>query len=318
MSTDAKETELEYREDKEGGVVITMPADEVEDDDEPVSAAAGGSQEADDDADDESADGDYDSPIREARRARRKAKKEYIKKTNVEKDQRLQMLDRENAAMKERLAVLERKAQGTDLAQIDRAIDDEERRLQWAQKKREEAISNSDGALSVQAEDAVYEARQKVEQLRHLKQRAMQAAQEAPAHDPRIKRHSDNWLAENDWYDSGLKDEDSKIAKVVDSTLHEEGWDPAMPDYWQEFNRRLHKKLPHRYTDSDDERSSRRPRSVVTGSGRETMSEGGRVNVVIEPEKIRAMKDAGLWENEVLRKKMLQRYARESRKYPRS
>ena len=91
-----------------------------------------------------------------------------------------------------------------------------------------------------------------------------------------------------------------------------------MPDYWQEFNRRLHKKLPHRYTDSDDERSSRRPRSVVTGSGRETMSEGGRVNVVIEPEKIRAMKDAGLWENEVLRKKMLQRYARESRKYPRS
>ena len=298
MSTDTKETELEYREDKEGGVVITMPADEVEDDDEPVSAAAGGAQEADDDADDESADGDYDSPIREARRARRKAKKEYIKKTNVEKDQRLQMLDRENAAMKERLAVLERKAQGTDLAQIDRAIDDEERRLQFAQRKREEAISNSDGPLGVQAEDAVYEARQKVEQLRHLKQRAMQAAQEAPAHDPRITRHSNNWLAENDWYDSNLKDEDSKIAKVVDSTLHEEGWDPAMPDYWQEFNRR--------------------PRSVVTGSGRETMSEGGRVNVVIEPEKIRAMKDAGLWENEVLRKKMLQRYARESRKYPRS
>jgi hypothetical protein len=318
MSTDTKETELEYREDKEGGVVITLPADEVEDDDEPVSAAAGGAQEADDDTDDESADGDYDSPIREARRARRKAKKEYIKKTNVEKDQRLQMLDRENAAMKERLAVLERKAQGTDLAQIDRAIDDEERRLQFAQRKREEAISNSDGPLGVQAEDAVYEARQKVEQLRHLKQRAMQAAQEAPAYDPRIKRHSDNWLAENDWYDSNLKDEDSKIAKVVDSTLHEEGWDPAMPDYWQEFNRRLHKKLPHRYTDSDDERSSRRPRSVVTGSGRETMSEGGRVNVVIEPEKIRAMKDAGLWENEVLRKKMLQRYARESRKYPRS
>ena len=202
MSTE-KETELEYREDKDGGVVITMPADEVEDDDEPVSAAAGGAQEADDDTDDESADGDYDSPIREARRARRKAKKEYIKKTNVEKDQRLQMLDRENAAMKERLAVLERKAQGADLAQIDRAINAEERRLQYAQAKLEEAVNNSDGSLSVQAQDAVYEARQKVEQLRHLKQRANQAAQEAPAHDPRIKRHSDNWLSENDWYDPG-------------------------------------------------------------------------------------------------------------------
>jgi hypothetical protein len=30
MSTDTKETELEYREDKEGGVVITLPADEVD------------------------------------------------------------------------------------------------------------------------------------------------------------------------------------------------------------------------------------------------------------------------------------------------
>jgi hypothetical protein len=99
--------------------------------------------------------------------------------------------------------------------------------------------------------------------------------------------------------------------------MAQEGWNPATKDYWQEFDRRLQKRLPHRYTDSYDERRQTRPRSVVVGGGRESVSENGKIRIQIEPEKIRAMKEAGLWENPQVRKKMLERYAREQRKYTR-
>jgi tRNA uridine 5-carbamoylmethylation protein Kti12 len=80
-------------------------------------------------------DGDSDQPgdtdaIREARRNRRRAKKEYIKRTHVEKDAKLTLLERQNQQLVERLSVLERKQSGADLARFDKAIEDEQLRLQ--------------------------------------------------------------------------------------------------------------------------------------------------------------------------------------------
>ena len=88
------------------------------------------------------------------------------------------------------------------------------------------------------------------------------------------------------------------------------------PDYWEELNSRLSEKLPNRYTESSNGKpAQRRPRSVVTSSGREVASSnsGGRNTFTLSPDQVKAMKDAGMWENIEVRNRMIKRYAMEAR-----
>jgi hypothetical protein len=95
-----------------------------------------------------------------------------------------------------------------------------------------------------------------------------------------------------------------------------EGYDPASEDYWDELDKRLSKRLPHRYNESYDEAPKRRPKSFVTGSSREVASSGGgRNSFVLAPEQVRAMKEAGMWDDPDKRAKMIKRYAQEARNY---
>jgi len=302
MSTDKVE-DIPVTEEKDGSVTVELPDELVSEDssDEPIQAQD---------------DGDADQPgdtdaVREARRNRRKAKKEYIKRTNEEKDQRLVSLQRENEEFRKRLADVEKKSQGFELARLDKAIEDEELRLKYFDAKRREAINNSNGDAYTQASNNYDEARRKYEAMKALKNRAAQAESE-PQTDPRMLRHAKSWMESNSWYDPNGSDEDSEIAKVIDAKLAKEGYDPSSADYWDELDTRLQKRLPHRYTQSQDE-PRRRPRSFVTGSGRE--STGGRQGntLVLEPEQVRAIKEAGFWDDPAMRAKMIKRYAEQAR-----
>ncbi len=302
MSTDKVE-DIPVTEEKDGSVTVELPDELVSEDssDEPIQAQD---------------DGDADQPgdtdaVREARRNRRKAKKEYIKRTNEEKDQRLVSLQRENEEFRKRLADVEKKSQGFELARLDKAIEDEELRLKYFDAKRREAINNSNGDAYTQASNNYDEARRKYEAMKALKNRAAQAESE-PQTDPRMLRHAKSWMESNSWYDPNGSDEDSEIAKVIDAKLAKEGYDPSSADYWDELDTRLQKRLPHRYTQSQDE-PRRRPRSFVTGSGRE--STGGRQGntLVLEPEQVRAIKEAGFWDDPAMRAKMIKRSAEQAR-----
>jgi hypothetical protein len=302
MSTDKVE-DIPVTEEKDGSVTVELPDELVPEDssDEPIQAQD---------------DGDADQPgdtdaVREARRNRRKAKKEYIKRTNEEKDQRLVSLQRENEEFRKRLAEVEKKSQGFELARLDKAIEDEELRLKYFDAKRREAINNSNGDAYTQASNSFEEARRKYEAMRALKERASKTESE-PQADPRMLRHAKSWMESNSWYDPNGSDEDSEIAKVIDAKLAKEGYDPSSADYWDELDARLQKRLPHRYTQQQDE-PRRRPRSFVTGSGRE--STGGRQGntLVLEPEQVRAIKEAGFWDDPAMRAKMIKRYAQQAR-----
>jgi hypothetical protein len=302
MSTDKVE-DIPVTEEKDGSVTVELPDELVTEDssDEPIQAQD---------------DGDADQPgdtdaVREARRNRRKAKKEYIKRTNEEKDQRLVLLQRENEEFRKRLAEVEKKSQGFELARLDKAIEDEELRLKYFDAKRREAINNSNGDAYTQASNSFEEARRKYDAMKALKNRATQAESE-PQADPRMLRHAKSWMESNSWYDPNGSDEDSEIAKVIDAKLAKEGYDPSSADYWDELDARLQKRLPHRYTQQQDE-PKRRPRSFVTGSGRE--STGGRQGntLVLEPEQVRAIKEAGFWDDPAMRAKMIKRYAEQAR-----
>jgi hypothetical protein len=304
MSTDKVE-DIPVTEEKDGSVTVELPDELVTEDssDEPEV------QSAQDDGDADQP-GDTDA-VREARRNRRKAKKEYIKRTNEEKDQRLVLLQRENEEFRKRLAEVEKKSQGFELARLDKAIEDEELRLKYFDAKRREAINNSNGDAYTQASNSFEEARRKYDAMRALKERASKTESE-PQADPRMLRHAKSWMESNSWYDPNGSDEDSEIAKVIDAKLAKEGYDPSSADYWDELDARLQKRLPHRYTQQQDE-PKRRPRSFVTGSGRE--STGGRQGntLVLEPEQVRAIKEAGFWDDPAMRAKMIKRYAQQAR-----
>jgi hypothetical protein len=259
--------------------------------------------------------GDVDHPddseaVRAARRARRRSKKDLIRKTNEEKDVRLQSIQRENEDLRNRLSRVEQRTQGADIARLDKTIEDQQVRLEYNRMKLAEATSAGDGEAAVKAQEALYETRQQLDQLARLKRQVEQPAQSTI--DPSIQRNATTWIERNGWYKPDLSDTDSKIAKQVDEVLSKEGWSPSDPDYWDE----LQKYLPHRYNGADKRESSQRtPRNTVGSSGREASAAYGGTNrtFTLSAEQVRAMKDAGMWDNPEKRAKMIKRYAAESR-----
>lgn len=320
MSTEnEKDERIEVKEEVDGSAVVALPdtipnpqAEDEADEAAPVEAADAGP--AGDDADADSPD-DSDA-LRAAKRARRKAKRELVKSKNVEKDHKLAFLERQNQELLERLAAVERKTHSADLARIDKAIDDMNLRLQYAKNKMAEATNAGDGEALARAQELWYDARQQVESLNNLKKTAVQPQRQQSIPDPRMQRLAADWMERNSWYDPSNRDMDSKITKQIDEALTAEGWNPNTPDYWEELDNRLHQYLPHRYNRNTDESPSARskPRSIVTGSGRESSTRAGGANsFTLSPEQVRAMKDAGFWDDPVKRNKMIKRYAIEAR-----
>jgi len=313
MTTENELDKIVVTEEADGSAVIDLP-DSIESPDEQEDdrmAAGGSADQADDDVIPED-----ETEYQRARREKRRAKRDLAKKTGVEKDMKLQLLERKNQELMERLSVVERKTHSADLARIDKAIEDQELRLQYAKMKISEAASASDGHAMAEAQEMMYEARRQMEALSNFKKAAVEPRQsQGNVPDPRLQRLAANWMEKNDWYDPNARDTDSKIAKQIDETLVSEGWDPTSPDYWNELDNRLHKYLPHKYNDSTDVRSStKRPRSVVTSSGRESVNGSTNRNTfVLKPEQVRAMKDAGFWDDPEKRSKMIKRYAQEAR-----
>jgi hypothetical protein len=311
-----QEPQIEVKEALDGSAVVELPDDlappeEQEAQPEPQEAAA--------DSNDEDADAPDDSEaLRAAKRARRKAKRELVKKTNSEKDARLQALQRKVDELTQRLSVTESKTHSADLARLDKTIEDSELRLQYARMKMSEATSAQDGEAFAKAQEMWYDARKQVEDLKRFRETAATPRQQASIPDPKLQRLAADWMDRNSWYRPDNKDTDSKIAKQIDESLTAEGWDPTSEEYWDELDNRLQRYLPHRYNQQEDETPSRRsrPRNIVTGSGRESSpAAGGRNTFTLTPEQVRAMKDAGMWDDPQKRARMIKRYAQEARNY---
>lgn len=315
-----KEEIIDVQEESNGGAVVelpeSIPSPQVEGDDD--------SDEADERAakaeieENGSVDPDAEA-VRAAKREKRKARKEYHKKVAVEKDRTLQLLERQNQELLERLAVVERKTHGTEIARINKAIEDQETRILYAKQKIKEATETGNGELLTSAQELWFEARKQYEALDNLKKQSIAQPQQRTiqAPDVTVQRYANDWMANNPWYDPNGKDPDSRRALNEDQILADEGYDPKTPEYWEELDYRLQKMLPHRYNSEVESvsPSTRRPRNVVTSSGRESMasSGGGKNTFTLSPDQVRAMKDAGMWDDPDKRAKMIRRYAFEAR-----
>ena len=256
--------------------------------------------------------------LREQKRLKRVKRKEYHKQVSTEKDHKLDFLSRQNQELLERLSVLEKKSHGSDLARLNKAMEDQHNRILFAKQKIAEATSTGNGELLTSAQEMWFEARRQFEALDAVKKKATapprQRTIQAP--DPQLQRHASAWMENNQWYDPNGKDPDSRVALTIDQAMAEEGWNPKTPQYWSELDNRLQKYLPHRYTGEADERpTQKRPRNFVTGSGRESVSSNviGRNQFALSRDQVQAMKDAGMWDDPEKRAKMIRRYALEAK-----
>lgn len=315
------EENLKVQEATDGSATIELPKDLALDVEEEGEALADGGEAGE--VEQESSDNENldDSPddteaIREAKRQKRRARKEYHKRVQEEKDQRLQLLQRQNQELMERLSVIERKTQGSEIARVNEAIKDQEAKILFARQKMAEAAENGDGDLLASAQEMWYEAKRNHEALENIKKNSVQPQQQAPmkAPDPIVQNYAAQWMTRNSWYQANGKDLDSQVAKQIDQAMADEGWNPASQEYWEELDNRLQRYLPHRYNEENDEdfRRPKKHRSVVTSTGRESYS-AGKNTFVLTPEQVRAMKDAGMWDDLDKRQRMIKRYIQEAK-----
>lgn len=324
MATENKEEiPLAIEETSDGSAVVDLPQgidvpiDDENDPTEALNKADGGDVDEVDHPDDTEA-------IRAARRARRRAKKEAIRATNHEKDVRLMQLQRENEENRRRLAELERRTKNSDVMQVNKHIEDAQVRLEYAKMKMAEATQLQDGNALVEAQQLWHDANKEIErasfQKQQIERQGNQAKPNAPQIDPRVQRNAAEWMRRNNWYNPNTSDLDSKIAKQVDDELSNAGYNPTTPEYWDELDNRLQKYLPHRYNGSSNEDSSdRRPRNVVGSSGRETSSSFGgssKNQFVLSPDRVKAMKDSGAWENPKRKEAMIKYFIEFDRNNP--
>jgi hypothetical protein len=309
MDSTAK-MELQVSEEQDGSAVIQMP--DAPEDSRNEAPAPEDERDIDPDNPDAGEDDNEREQIRAARREERKLKRQLHKEKAKESNHLITALRKQNDELAKRLAAVESKTATADLARIDKAIEDGNLRLQYAKMKIAEATKAGDGNAAAEAQEAWYSARQQVEQLHQLKQRAAETAsaprQQAP--NPDVQRYASDWMERNSWYKPNTNDTDSKIALEIDKTLVADGFDPATEDYWDELDSRISKYLPHRVKSAQAAPETRRgPRSVVTGSGRESSPVARPGEYRLSPERVRAIKEAGKWDDPTERQKMIRRYA---------
>jgi hypothetical protein len=323
--TPTEKMEMQIDEAQDGSAIVSLPANE---DNPQADQPTKGTQDDDsDDQDDDHGEGAVsDDPereaIRAARREERKLKKQLHREKIRESSHLVSALKKQNSDLANRIASLESRTSGAELARLDKAIDDAATRVEYAKMKMQEAVNTRQGEALTQAQELWYENQRQLESLKSMKDNASrqisQPKQNISQPDIAVQRNAAEWMGRNSWYDPEMKDADSKIAQALDKTLSEEGYDPSSQDYWEELDERLQKYLPHRYNVvySASTRNSR-PRSVVTSSGRETSGNAKPNEYRLTPDRVAAIKEAGMWENIELRNKMAKKYAEYDRQQKR-
>lgn len=310
--------EMQVDEEQDGSAVVSL-ADEdksllPEFNEDDSQGKPESEYRADDDSgDDEAVDGERES-LREARREERRLKKQIHREKAKESNHLISALKKRNDELAERLAIIEKKTSGAELARVDKAIEDAGVQVEYAKMKMQEAVSSSDGQALTRAQEMWFEAKRKMESLESVKNQATrqmsQPRQNIAVPDPMVQKLASDWMERNSWYDPHGRNEESEFAMIIDKKLTAEGYDPSSQDYWEELDDRLEKFIPQKsnrgYNDSN---RKERPRSVVTSSGRESTGSARGNEFRLSPDRVAAMKEAGVWDNPELKQKTIRKYA---------
>lgn len=311
MADESKpDEELKLREEQDGSVVIgdepeAKPEAEAPEEDERLSA--------DDNDDEEHSEHDTE----EERAAKTERNRQRRKEGREKRREYVETLKRELAArdniineMSQRLSVVERKSTGSEMAQLDAAEKEAAQYYNHFKQLHGQAVEQANGAAATEATEKMLLARQRLEQIGQIKKAMSQRQQQPAPLDPRLINHAQQWMEKNSWYDPNGTDEDSALVLSLDNRLAAQGWDPTTSQYWEELDARVKKYLPHRVNQGYNRpQVGNRPKVPVAGSGRESAASSNSSNSYrLSPERVQALKDAGLWDDPKARAAAIQRF----------
>lgn len=253
---------------------------------------------------------------------------------------RISELEAQNRELAERVGRVEGRTAQNDRASLEANIAGTASRISAAKEAKRAARAANDVESEELADEALYAARRQHETLAAIKARVEHedrlvregggVDRGPPPVDPQVKKLAGGWIAKHDWYDTTLRDEDSKITYMVDAQIKADGYDPRTSEYYDELNKRLARRLPHRFTkaagggkrgadaDEDDDAAGAGREadhgggSPTGGSSRESAAAGEGQRITIPKDYIQAVKDAGLdWDDPAVKKRMTARYIQE-------
>ena len=318
MAENEKDVPIKEREDGSVLAKVDLP-EEIESEEESTKKVEASQDHDDEESDDHEGDEENDGEtseerkkIREARREERKLKKELKKQRDVSAQNKIKSLQRNNEELARRLAQVENTAANFQFAQVDKALEDEATRVEYAKMKLLQASQNQDAASQVEYLEQLQDAKTRLAQIQAYKKQQLEEAKRPKQNVPTpvsndVQRNATKWLKDNKWFDPQARDTDSKIAKVVDQELAAEDWDPSDPEYWDELNSRLKARLPHRYAQKGEKPQRR---GGPTASSR-TANPGAKSagTITLSKARVDAIKDAGAWDDPAKRAKMIKAYA---------
>lgn len=255
--------------------------------------------------------------IRARRREQRRNKKESQKMREHILRSELNARDQLIERLASRIEAIERKDDSSDVARIDAEINSLAQEYVQARDLLARGTEEQDGKVVVAATERMQQIRARADQLNAYKNAAIQKMQQSPVIkqqqiDPRLQNYAQDWLKENKWANPNASDSDNAKLREIDNGLVREGWNPNTAEYWDELTRRASSALPHRFNgdhrEGGKQEDRRISRNIVAGSSRSSGNVDSKSSYRLSPERVAAMKEAGLWDDPAKRAKMIAEY----------
>lgn len=262
-------------------------------------------------------DDTQDERFSRAGQSRHTRRRDIQRQARLRAEQRIQQLEQHVAQL---TTALQGQMVGTatnTLEALDSQFAQVRAQFQAAENRHATAIANGDGPLATQAladRDAAVEQARRIEARRAQladsvqrqqapPQRQQMAPQPAPGVDPELVSHAVRFMQDKPWYNLNGQDRDSVLVSSLDVALTSEGLDSRDREYWEELDARVREALPHRFEGAAQGRRG----PPVRGGGASGRSTPTAPNP-LTPHRIEAMKQAGIWDDDVKRERMIQRY----------
>lgn len=273
-------------------------------------------QSDEDDEEDETsgAEGETAEQAAERKREARRRRRERQKRAERENKEQIRFLAEQNQELLSRLSRIEGRTLKKEAEDVDNRMRIAASRYKRAEQAIAEAAANNEGELlaaAMRARDAAanefHQAksiRERISQFTEGRQQQPERQQRPAGPDPRMVEKARAFAEKHPWLDpTGTKDDDSAVVQGLDIALTKRGLDPTTDEYWEELDKAMRAKLPHRFAKASE---GRKGPPVAGGPDR---AASGKKQFFLSAERKAALIASGDWDDPVRRQHMLRKYA---------
>jgi hypothetical protein len=288
-----------------------------------------GSHEQEDQGDERITQTDDEGEQRTQRRETSAERRQRAKDAKLRDKRELEFQSRELKRLERTVQELTQGQIATRVTELDNRITSADAAVKQWDLVKARAITAKNGDDAVAADNLRSEALLKLQQANWEKQQIAQHVEQqrtAPRPDPNVEGFKKQFFDDNPWYHQDGLDEDSLLVKALDHAVAQQ-YRPNSQEYWAELQKRVDARIKGKSVqqnndadDSDDgddgeqevrqERNTRRGGPPVGGSTRgNSAPRGNATQIILSPERVQAMKDAGWWDDPAMRTKMAKKYS---------